>query len=65
GGLSRQLTMNVDVPTELDLGGFSLTGTYSGVIVAYAIVPEPSTFALAGFGLVALAYTGLCRRRTG
>lgn len=63
--LTRQLVFNVNVPISIDLDGTILNATASGQIVAFAIVPEPSSIALAGFGVVGLVTMAYRRRRNG
>ncbi len=48
-----QLVYTVNVPVAIDLDGTPVNAQVTGQIVAYA-VPEPSTIALAGFGIVGL-----------
>lgn len=61
GGDDRQLTIPVLLPLAYDLGdGIILTLNVTGQIVATATIPEPSTFMMAGVGLVSL---GICARR--
>lgn len=57
-----QITVPLSVPFAIDVGGgVFINGTASGQFVANAPVPEPSTFALAGFGLLSLV--AMVRRR--
>jgi sugar lactone lactonase YvrE len=50
-------------PTGVDLGTFASTGQNVPDFLAFAPVPEPSTFALATFGLIGLAACGWRRKR--
>ena len=62
GGTNLRLTVPIATAFSIDLGGGTfLNGTVAGRMVANAAVPEPSTFALAGLGMVSLV--ALVRRR--
>lgn len=57
-----QIKVPVSVPISIDTGGgVFINGTATGQFVANAAVPEPSTIALAGLGMVSLV--ALVRRR--
>jgi hypothetical protein len=57
-----QIRVPVLIPISINTGGsLFINGTATGVFVANATVPEPSTFALAGLGMVSLV--ALVRRR--
>jgi hypothetical protein len=44
GGLNRKLTYVINIPTiALDLGGTTVSGSASGLVVAYAVLPAPET----------------------
>lgn len=60
GGIST-ITIPVLVDVLVDTGLIVVDAIFQGQIVATAVVPEPSTFALAGLGLVALV--PMARRR--
>ena len=62
--MTRKLTLTVTVPIALDISGVILNASAVGQIVAYAVVPEPSSFALLGFGTAALGVTVYRRRRS-
>ena len=54
--------MPITIPISIGLGGTSfINGTATGQFIANAVVPEPSTFALAGLGLVSVV--AVVRRR--
>ncbi|HEY4309429.1 MAG TPA: PEP-CTERM sorting domain-containing protein [Pirellulales bacterium] len=53
GGIST-LTIPVFVDVVVNTGLLVVDAIFSGQIVATAVVPEPSSFALAGLGLIAL-----------
>lgn len=43
GGLERKLTYTIHIPElSLDLEGMTVTGSAAGLIVAYAVIPDPS-----------------------
>jgi len=56
GGLNRRMTIPILVSSVMDLSGTPLLFTFSGQIVATAVVPEPSGIVLAGLGLLCLAF---------
>jgi len=58
----RKLTLPINVPTTMQLGGLTIPTTMTGSIVAFATVPEPSTIVLACVGAVAIAIAGAKRR---
>ncbi len=62
GGNQYKLTYNVNVPVVWNIHSAvsPLNGTLTGVVIATATIPEPSTFVLAAIGLMAL---GFARRR--
>ena len=57
---NTQTGSSPSTPTEFDLGTFSLS---SAGVLTFTAVPEPSTYALLGFGAVVLLFT-LRRHRT-
>lgn len=63
GGNLRQITIPVNIPVLIDLEGVVLNGTAIGQIVAIAVVPEPSTYAMMGIGLSMLAPMAVRRLR--
>jgi hypothetical protein len=57
-----QIKVPISIPISIDTGGgVFINGTASGQFVANAAVPEPSTIALAGLGMVSLV--AMVRRR--
>lgn len=63
GGNSRKLTGSLNLPLAIDLNGTIVTGQVTGLIVATATVPEPSTLMLLGGGAIAMALLGRRRAR--
>lgn len=64
GGLMRQMTIPIVEIIPLDLGGgVVINATATGTIVATALVPEPSTFALGAAACIPLALIVRCSRR--
>lgn len=61
GGNLRMLLLNITVPISIDFEGVPLSASAAGQIVAFAIVPEPSSVLLAGFAAFGLCWAG--RRR--
>ncbi len=64
GGLLRQLTVSVNVPIAIDLDGTIVTGSATGQIVAFAVVPEPSSLLMAGIAALGLCWAGRGRFST-
>jgi hypothetical protein len=62
GGNNLRLTYNINVPIMIDIEGVVLNGSADGQIVAFAVVPEPATFTLAGLGAIGLAAWRMRRR---
>jgi len=60
GGLNRKMTIPVSVTNQFDLLGNPVVFAFTGQIVAYAAVPEPSGVVLAGVGMATIM---LCGRR--
>lgn len=59
-----QIKVPVLIPVSIALGGgLFINGTASGQFVANAVVPEPSTMALAGLGMVSLVAVARRRRK--
>jgi len=57
-----QIKWPISIPISIDVGGgIFINGTGSGQLIANAVVPEPSTIALAGLGMVSLV--AMVRRR--
>lgn len=62
GGLNRRLTITVDIPIVLDLQGLPLSASIDGVLVAYAVIPEPTSVSLVAVSMTFIAFR---RRRAG
>lgn len=56
-----RINVPILVPISINLSGTFINGVASGQFVANAVVPEPSTFALTGLGV--LSVVALARRR--
>lgn len=65
GGLMRKLTIPISIPLAIDLNGTIINGTATGQIVATAVVPEPSTWAMAISSIAVYSLHWLRRRRRG
>jgi hypothetical protein len=63
GGLNYRITVPINMPVFVNLGGVMLNATATGTLVGFAEIPEPATLALVAAGLVGLAVHGR-RRRT-
>ncbi len=63
GGLDRKLTIPINMVLALDISGIVLNASVTGQVVAYATVPEPSSFALLGLSGIGLAVQVYRRRR--
>jgi hypothetical protein len=63
GGFNYRITVPINVPVDISLGGVNLVGTATGTLVGFAsIIPEPATAALLAAGIVALGVRGRRRR---
>lgn len=58
----KKLTFTLNIPIVVDLGGLPLVGTGTGTIVAYAQVPEASSFLMIGLALAVFAVPAVKRR---
>jgi hypothetical protein len=58
-----QIKVPISVPISLNVSGTFINGTASGQFVANAVVPEPSTIALTGLGVLSLVAVARRRRR--
>jgi len=63
GSYNRKMTLAVRIPIVQNLSGLLINMTIAGTITAYALVPEPATFALAGFGAIPLGFLAWRRRK--
>lgn len=61
GGTLYRLTVPINLPVAVSLGGVNLNATATGTIVAFANIPEPTTLATFALGVAGLA--GFSRRR--
>jgi hypothetical protein len=59
--LLRQLSLPIQVAFGINFGEVPMQATLSGTLVATAVVPEPTSWALLGCGTIALIWRG--RRR--
>ena len=63
GGFNYRITVPINLPVAISLGGVNLVGTATGSLVGFAsIIPEPATAALLAAGIVALGVRGRRRR---
>ncbi|CAL1125265.1 unnamed protein product [Cladocopium goreaui] len=63
GGASREMIIPINMVLALDIEGIILNAGVTGQVVAYSVVPEPSTFVMFGLGAVGLAVTAIRKRR--
>jgi hypothetical protein len=63
GGNTYRLTVPINMPVFVNLGGVMLNATATGTLVGFAEIPEPATLGLVAAGLIGLAMHGR-RRRT-
>ncbi len=64
GGTLYRITVPVDLPVFLSLGGVNINATATGTLVGFANIPEPATFALTGLGVAAFAAYARRRRQS-
>lgn len=62
GGIQYRITVPINLPVTVSLGGVNLTATATGTVVGFAFIPEPATAALVVAGIVALGVRGRRRR---
>jgi hypothetical protein len=62
GGLNYRLTVPINMPVFVNLGGVMLNATATGTLVGFAEIPEPATLGLVAAGLLGLAMHGRRRR---
>ncbi|MCX5737037.1 MAG: PEP-CTERM sorting domain-containing protein [Proteobacteria bacterium] len=62
GGTQYRITVPVNLPVAISLGGVNLVGTATGTLVGFAFIPEPATAVLVAAGIVALGVRGRRRR---
>jgi len=58
-----QIKVPILIPIMINVSGTFINGTASGQFLANAVVPEPSTFALTGLGVLSLVALARRRRR--
>jgi len=56
--------LSIDFPFQFQLGDAVLDASVTGQIVAYNIIPEPSSIAMAGLAVLGLCWTGRRRFRS-
>lgn len=63
GGSDRELIVPINMVLALDIEGIILNAGVTGQVVAYSVVPEPSTFVMFGLGAMGLAVSAIRKRR--
>lgn len=58
-----KMTIPINIPIAIPAGDVTITGTATGQIVAYATVPEASSFVMAGLAISAFAAPSFARYR--
>jgi hypothetical protein len=62
--IPKTLTLSIDFPFQFQLGDAVLDASVTGQIVAYNIIPEPSSIAMAGLAVLGLCWAGRRRFRS-
>jgi len=63
GGANYRITVPINLPVFISLGGVNLNTTATGTLVGFATIPEPATIALTALGVGAIAAYARRRRQ--